>query len=383
MSIHHFHRGEFMDIDAAVQTVETALNSAIEPWPGYTPAVIPVAIFNAEKVVYFNHPSPPEKRPELFAATAMEINEVVTATIPLQFCANKKDVITFLYHEGFHVYQDKSFTFEIDEEFKFFKMLAFYPELDSMHRACCAAETDIYNSSMDSKKKAQYIATLALKRREIFNHKGVLTLEKIVERKEGTAFYVENKIKKQFFKIDTPLKVLYGYFRHYTFGAAACQLLDNLIQGWHTRVEQKDSPTDILIEMHQNKTPDITFLDIPGKIKKEHKEREKIRSCIAKMIEKGVIHIQLQEVKFRGFNPRKIVSLGDGRLLHTDFVILHTPAGNIELHGNVIEDYTTNEVIFPEIPLTITGKTLEVNTERANISLHGIYCIEKNMYKVG
>ncbi|MGD2248607.1 MAG: hypothetical protein PVF58_09385 [Candidatus Methanofastidiosia archaeon] len=373
-----------MDIDTAVHTIKTALASAIETWPGYTPKSIPMAVFDTKKVVYINHPSPPEKRPELFAATAMKINGVVTATIPLQFCEDEKDIITFMYHEGFHVYQDKNFTFEIDEDFNFFEMLAFYPELDSLHRACCAAEADIYNSSMDSKDKAMYMATLALKRRETYSRQGVLIAERNAERKEGTAYYVENIVRNQIFqKGNSPLNVLYGYFKHYTYGAAACQLLDDLIQGWHTRVAQKDSPTDILIELYQDKNPDLKFLDMPGKIQKEQKKTEKIRSCITNTIEKGVIRIQLPEVKFRGFNPRKIVSLGDGRLFHTDFVILRTSAGNIELHGNIIEDYTTKEVIFPEISVTITGETLEVNTKRAHISLHGVQCIEKNVYKVG
>ncbi len=119
-----------MNLTEAAKKIEQALTFPLETWPGYSPKSIPLAIYDAQDAIFYNHPDPPQEQPEqLAAATAVEINGVVTATIPVEMCRSETELIPLVYHECFHVYQNRG-AFQFSEQFDFFKALAFYPELN-------------------------------------------------------------------------------------------------------------------------------------------------------------------------------------------------------------------------------------------------------------
>jgi hypothetical protein len=381
-----------MNLAEAAKKIEPALTSPVETWPGYSPKSLPLAIYDARDVIFYNHPDPPQERPEqLAAATAVKINGVVTATIPVEMCPSETELIPLVYHEGFHVYQDRG-AFQFSEQFNFFKALAFYPELNGTYRGLCLAEAEVINDSLlSSKEKAIYLATLAQRRHKILTEQeGLLAFEKSSERREGTASYVEQQARTQIFSMPVEaVPTQYGWSRQYTIGAGTCYLLDELVKGWPARVEAGESPTGVLIRGFGQEKADLTRLKLAEKIAQENEATAQIRANLQAKIDRleaeGAIRLRLPtRVSIRrSFNPQAIVSLGDGRLLHSDYLLLQLPNGKISLRGDgIVEDYSHNEVIFPPVPLQIVNDRLAVDTQAVQIFLTGVQRVGENMFKL-
>jgi hypothetical protein len=74
-----------------------------------------------------------------------------------------------------------------------------------------------------------------------------------------------------------------------------------------------------------------------------------LRDELAELLHRGTIRVQLPAhvSVYRSFNPMKIVSLGDGRLLHTGYLVVQLPHGQITIRGQVaLEDYNRGELLF-------------------------------------
>lgn len=127
----------------AVHLAEQAIRSPVETWPGYSPANVPVCIYDPEEHYFLNHPRPPSRRPqELTAFTACDIGGLPTATIPAEMCSDETTLIPLIYHECFHGYQDSG-GFRFEDQFDFFNCVAYYPEFNVPHRALCVAEAEV------------------------------------------------------------------------------------------------------------------------------------------------------------------------------------------------------------------------------------------------
>jgi hypothetical protein len=379
-----------MNVGEASVQVEKALASPLVTWPGYIPAAIPVLIFDTSDFMFFNHPDSLQERPaHLVAATAIELNGVLTATIPVEQCQDGTDLIPILYHECFHVYQIGS-AFRLDEQFDFFRALAFYPELDATYRALCLAEIEVIDSaSFSSREKAAYLARLAEKRHRILAvHDGLLAFVHHLERLEGTAYYVEQRAREAIFGIPAemfsshyggvvPSKV--GWTRHHAVGAAICRLLDEVSKGWQAQVAAGASLSTFLIQEFGQEEADLANLALPDRIAQEQDAAARVRAGfeadIAQLVQEGSISIRWPPhvPVMRSLRPAETVSLGDGRLIHAGFYVLQLPNGTIHLRsGPIVEDYRRCEVRFPAVPLRRTGDRLEADTEKAQISLTGV-----------
>ena len=384
-----------MNLAEAVELVKQALVAPVSVWPRFSPKKVPLVLYDEQAFTFLNHPAPPQERPsQLTAATAVEIEGVLTATIPIRLSEDRtaKNLIPLVYHEAFHVYQGEG-VFRFVEQFHFFEVLAYYPELDGTYRALCRVEADVLNRpNLSAEEKAVYLATLAEQRYAIRSRReGLLPFEKTAERKEGTASYVEQRMRTCAFTIPPdPVVCDYGWSRQYDAGAAVCQLLDELaLEGWPARVEVGESLFDILIQEFGLEGVDLACFDLPEKIRCEGETANQIRSDrqtrIDRLVEAGVIRLRLPTGVMinRSFNPARLLSLGDGRLVHNDFLLVQLPSGTISLrNGDIVEDYNRNELIFREIPMQQTGDRLEATTTTVQISLTGVKQVGRNVFTI-
>ena len=115
-----------MKIVHALELVQKALTNPVSTWQEFTPQNTPLVIFDDTEFAFVNHPHPPSQRPSnLMAATAVEIEGVLTATIPLTMCEDEQSLVSLVYHECFHVYQGKKFQFTA--EYNFLEFWLFIP----------------------------------------------------------------------------------------------------------------------------------------------------------------------------------------------------------------------------------------------------------------
>lgn len=369
-----------MKICEAVELVGKELQKPVGTWLEYSPAKIPIILFNPTDFEFINHPAPTSVRPDnLAAATSQTINDVETATIPIDLFETAEKLLPIVYHECFHVFQKTNFVFA--EQFDFFKALAFYPEFDATYRALCAAETQVFNDHKFSlQRKVDLLTALAQRRFDLLSRTDdLLAFQKMGERNEGTASYVERKASAALFGQLPGLVVCqYGWSRQYTLGAAVCELLDKLgVTGWHKQVQAGISPTEILMGCaHEEAILDELHLE-----EKEAQEKiiaeemaYQIHNQLDEFMQAGVIRVYLPSTKeqtYRSFSPINIVSLGDGSLLHKQFLEIYLPNGKLVVHEFAVEDYVRGEVTFRAVPLSQSGGKVQAKTETIEIDLSG------------
>lgn len=389
-----------MNVAEASKKVEQALASPVETWPGYSPKCIPLVIYDPSDFVFYNHPAPSQERPkQLTAASFSEINGVMAAIIPVEQCENDADLISLIYHECFHVYQNSG-AFQFNEHFDFFRSLAFYPELNGTYRALCLAEVEVFDRpTFSTQAKGAYLAALAQRRQRILaKREGLPAFVQHLERLEGPSVYVEQKARTQLFNTTIELlprhygvtPSMYGWSRHHAIGAATCRLLDELTGGWQAQVAYGASLTGVLVQTFGQEEIDLTDLSLSEKTAQEQEAATQIRTdlqaSVDRMMQAGAIRIQWPDgVRVtRALNPTQTTSLGDGRLIHSDFLILHLPNGTISLHGgDIVEDYDRLEVMFPGVPLQMVGDQLNAGTRTAQMSLTGVESVGGNVFRLG
>ncbi|MBN2149651.1 MAG: hypothetical protein JW726_19845 [Anaerolineales bacterium] len=378
-----------MNVQQAIEIAAQAIEREIPTWPGYSPRGIPLAIFDAEQVAYLNHPNPPTERPQqLLAATAVEINNHLTATIPLWVCSEPESVGPLVYHECFHVYQDQGGfqPIPIEEGFNFYRVLADYPELDPLYRALCRAEAEVHNNErLSAEQKATHLAALASRRYAILeNLPGAMTLEQSSERREASAFFIQQAVAHALHDIPLPaVPFAAGYSRQYATGAAVCRLLSQSGGDWHAAIEAGQAPTQALISRFMGK-PDLDDLQLSKKVNEEHAAITAILDTIESEFSQDVMRIQIpEEVDFRGFNPMTILSVGNGRLLHRDVYFLQLPNGRLDLKsGKVLEDYRTNEILLQHPGLEFSAGMLAAHTETIECELNYVEQVATDTYRI-
>jgi len=382
-----------MKTNTAFDIIQRTLENPVSTWLDYTPQNTPIVIYDDDEFIFVNHPNPSSERPsQLTAATAIEINGILTATIPLSICNDEQSLVPLVYHECFHVYQGKKFQF--GGEYNFFEILAFYPELNPEYRAVCSAETNILNNnSFSLLEKAKLLSGSIRKRHKILSqYQGLLDFEKNLERNEGTASFVEQKARAKLFSIPPDNSVChYGYSRQYFIGAAICWLFEQIYSAgeWQNFVEKGKSLSELLLQVSPQEQTDSRMLDIEDREKQEQGKVEQIlaeaNQKIEGLLNNGAITIKLPDKTqiFRSFSPRSIISLGDGRLIHPEFVVIQTPNGQISIQGQMtLENYKDGTVIFPATPVKIANNKLDIHTESVHVSLENVRKLPNGIIEV-
>ncbi len=381
-----------MQFDQAVKAIEKALTSSLDLWPGFDPGAIPLVVYDADRFVFINHSNPPADRPtQLTAATATVIQGILTATVPVEMFPDEASLVPAAIHECFHVYQGSG-VFEPGEGYDFFQAFAVYPELDAEFRAICRAEVEVLNQSgWPERIRGQYLAALAQRRYSILcQRKEVLPFEKSLERLEGTANYVGQRVQVERYNFQPgPLSCVYGPYHTYSTGPAVCCLLDRLVKNWQARIESGEIPSEILMNTGGTQDVDLAALRLPEKISQEEEQVNGIRreylAQLHRLEENNPIHLELSpELSIQhSFNPVRITALGDGRLIHNDFLIVQLPDGEIHLRGGgILEDTARHELIFPHTELDFANGSLAASTSTAQISLQNVVRVGENRYKV-
>jgi len=373
-----------MNTATAYEIARGALEHPISTWLDYSPKNTPLVLFDDKDFIFMNHPDPPAKRPDILndrVGTAAEINGVLTATIPAEMCGDEKTLVPLLYHECFHVYQNRRFKFE--GNYDFFEVLSFYPELDAAYRALCSAETEILSDQgLPAADKARRLSAVVKRRRQILAlHDGLLDFEDRLERLEGTASYVDQKVSLRLFgKSPDNSSCCYGFSRQYFVGADLCWLFERMFPAgeWQGKIEGGLSLSELLLEMALPEY-DVSSLGLEAKERRENQEVAEVLSGVREKIEclrkNGALTIQLPSKidVFRSFNPGAIVSFGDGRLVHLEFVTIQIPNGSISIKGGIaLEDYTNKTVTLPSTACDIKNNRLDICTENVKVSLENV-----------
>ena len=126
-------------------------------------------------------------------------------------------------------------------------------------------------------------------------------------------------------------------------GAAICWLLDNLYPdgSWQEQIEKEISLTEFLIRIVRTEEANLEFLNIPSREQQEQISIENIKADanrkIENLMQNGAIMIKYPDniQVFKSFSPRSIISLGDGRIIHQEFVEFQTPNGQIDIKGKL------------------------------------------------
>lgn len=379
-----------MNITEVVDMIREAKSQPVETWPGYDFTRIPFAVYDDNDVVYIDHPNPPEVRPQtLMAATSVSINGVDTATIPLYLCASPEAALPIVYHEGFHVFQQTAFE-KVHADM--FTAMSYYPELDAEYRALCRLETDVLRrADWPVERRLQTLAALVALRQQRFPHDSLLNYERFLERNESTASYVEQKSRQKLFNITPELQeVGHGWTRFYQVGAAVAWLLDEILPGWTSQVEQGQSISDILTDTWPDAEADLKGLDYERLVREEEaaiaQTRQELDAEIDAIQRDGPLRIRYPSSGqvFRGFHPSSMVSLGDGRILHRDHFNLVLPdRGKVALSGiPVIDHVAQRELQFASVPVTFENGTLTAHTDAVEISLSDVTLAGDGVYQL-
>jgi hypothetical protein len=382
-----------LNLEEVVQVIKAGLTNPVDTWPGYSPAGVPLVVFDDEAALYLNHPSPPvERPPELMAATAQQVGGVLTATLPLWMCQDPRSLMPLVYHECFHVYQEQGgfLRVEPDEDFSFQRALSFFPELDPLHRAFCRAECEVLNDLQRiPEEQAILLAGLSTKRFALLEDRPeALALTRQTERREGPAYYIQQQVDCLLNGSPIPKQeVQFGYSRQYHVGAAICRLLSQLVEDWCQSIEAGLSPSEVLVKKFGGNSTRLTDLDLDQKTRQETFNVRSILAEVQASLPEPAVRLRVSSrgeaarVWMRGFNPMTVRSLGDGRLFHSGIYILQGPAGILKLKsGTLLENFTTDEIIFVAKSLELNGHRLDLETEEIAIHLEGVVEIDKGMF---
>jgi len=349
-------------------------------WNSYDMSQIPFAVYDDDDVTYLNHPNPPQDRPQnLVAATSANINGTQTATMPVKIVG--KDAESFVpiaYHEGFHVYQHHHFKPIVAD---FFMAMSHYPDLDPEYRTLCQLEADVLGKNWSTDKKLSFMATLAqMRRQRLSHHDSLLNYERLMERNEGTASYIEQKVRQLLYGIVPELgEVGHGWSRFYQIGAGLCWLFDETIPNWMARAEAGESLSDILLGMPYAPA-DLSEIGYEQVLQAQTEVcatlQNEVNGHIDFLQANGTLRIGYGGVGqvYRAFTPITMVSLGDGRVLHRSMFQLIMPKyGKISCEDMVvIDNVAQQEIIISNLPVTYSDGVLQINTPHIQVRLSDV-----------
>jgi len=169
----------------------------------------------------------------------------------------------------------------------------------------------------------------------------------------------------------------YGWSRQYAYGAAVCHLLEaTLDANWQGQVEQGAAPTQVLCDAFEDEEADLCQLNLEGKLTTEKRRVEELRAQVMTQLNDlqtaGITRIQLPKATTirRSFNPTRVTSLGDGRLVYQGFLILQLPSGTISVRDDLaVEDYESGFLMLRRFPVRVSDGRLSYQSATLSVSL--------------
>ena len=340
-----------------------------EPWPGFDPLDVPLAVWDGERTWLFRHPSPPHgfepagdqpgagwvrdgRHPVVTANTNIELEGVGTATLVLESVADERplrDVAAVAVHEAFHVYQRRHHATWTANEADLFRYPSTDVELLTLRRLETYALARALEAEQGTDATAWALRAVDL-RTERFAAMAdeFRAYERGNELNEGLANYVE-LVSAGHVRPDLPA----GGFgpdrvrqRGYESGSAFALLLDRLSPDWKAALVSDQAATlDGLLGQalgglaprpRPAEVPVETRSTIAAQARADVEvliaERRELREGFERRTGPRLIVIASDAAPLwpGGFDPLNVRPL-DGALLHTRFLRLENEHGHVEL----------------------------------------------------
>lgn len=339
-----------------------------DPWPGFDPRSVPVAVYDGERTWLLQHRGPVRgfpahpsgllvmegRHPQLVANTAIEIDGVPAAGVVLEAPGWRDDLDAtagLVAHEAFHVFQRRHPDWSANEA-----ELFTYPVADAPLLVLRRLESEAWRRSLEAlvagdASPAGWAATaLDLRDRRFADlGEGAREYERHLELFEGLASYVGSRVSRR----PAAHVVPEGGFepsgvraRAYATGEAMARLLDHLDPGWAARLER--GPTRALDVVLREALPEGTVpAPLPDAVREALSERARqdaeavrdarLRARAAFLLREGwrleITAPAEQPLWPQGFDPLNLDVVTDGEVLHRRLLKLGSDAGSLELLG--------------------------------------------------
>ena len=371
------------DVMGALREAMTRLRSAgTEPWPGYDPGTVPVAIHDGTATFLFGHPAPPAEfqpgapgtpatsqpglppvctfaglHPAVRANSVALVGDQLTATVMLtpEF-TSVAATAAIVAHEAFHVYQYQHHPgWGADES-----QALTYPVTSAPLHHLLLMEMEALEQALSAggaPDRGALWVRLALDlrhRRHALLPPGATVFEQSIERLEGLAHYVEmHFVAASADGAPSHRTLRFGpddvRRRSYAVGQALALLLDRFDHTWKARLTQHD--TLFLDDMLDQALPlhlqPATIAEAAvaalqaraeGEVEEVARKREALRASV---VTRGgwrleVIAAPADPLRPKGFDPMNLHPLGPAEVLHTRWLRLGNDANTIEVFGEVV-----------------------------------------------
>jgi hypothetical protein len=337
-------------------------------WPGFTPASVPMALFDGENTVLRGHPSPPPefspvrghaglfiargRHPAVTANSTREIGGVRTATIIPAAGESFDRSMLAVVEEVFHVFWlERHPAFRPDEMARYA-----YPLGDIANLSALLAEDEALARALDATEAsgaARWAAAALAQRRSRVRaiDDDVRAYESALEMMEGTANYVSRVAvgeppARTAERLRRARPVDGIRWRFYDSGASLCFVLDRLAPGWQARSErERDLTTVALLEeaLRARKAEPARFDDAESSafqskaaaaIADFDVRRAQLRASVLERPGARLI-ISLapgvEPFRIRRFDPVNLLVLRDGEVAHPNYLTLESASGSVEL----------------------------------------------------
>jgi hypothetical protein len=380
-------------------------------WPGFDPRLVPMAIYDGERTLFFRPPDPPAesrpvpghlevwaldgRHPAVTANSSAAIGGVESATMMLGSSAmSLREAAALLIHEAYHVHQREYHPAWSANEADLFT----YPLDDLEGLVLRRLESEALRRALKEKEGAvsQCWAWTALDlRRQRF---AALSPESVAyerqsELNEGLATWIEyrvlarpvaNLLPERGFKPERVRE------RSYATGAALATLLDRFSSGWRADLVRND-------RLHLDEMLDRRLPGSPAACSFSREERRAIELAAATDVERLIENRQRQKDEFlarpgwrlvvtaesmplfpQRFDPLNVQVLGEGAVLHGRFLQLGNAYGTVEvLARESLTEPAGRHPLFEGVrTLTITGleepSVLRQNGTGISLSIQGI-----------
>lgn len=380
------------DVMAALRDATDRLRAAgRDPWPGYDPGVVPVAIYDGTDTLLFGHPAPPPEfrpgaahqpgaahpagvahppvtthppvatHPGLHAAVRANsvalIGDVLTATVMLPSLDMPVAAIAAVVaHEAFHVYQyQRHPDWGADES-----QSLTYPVTSASLHQLLLLEMEALDQALKADDAAPWARLALTIRRERYAllSSGAAAYERSVERLEGLAHYVEMQFAASGHR---PLR--FGpedvRRRSYAVGLALATLLDCFAPGWKERLTQNDTlyldelldqalPADVPAAAIAAETAAALQARAESEVGEVAAKRKALREAFAA---RGGCRLEVvasagDPLRPRGFDPMNLQVLTPSEVLHTRWLRLGSNAGSIEVFGQTLTEAAGDHPLF-------------------------------------
>jgi hypothetical protein len=354
------------DVFAFVRALDEAAARGV--WPGFSPAGIPVALYDGEHTILLRHPSPPPEfsptpgRPGVLAVTGRhpgvtgnstrEIGGVRTATVIATPAQTVDRTMLAVVEEVFHVFWlARHPSFRPNELARYV-----YPLDDANNLRALLAEDEALARALEAQRiddAAGWAAAALRIRRErvMWLAEDVRAYETSLEMMEGTANYVARVAvgepsSRTVERLRSPRPAEDVRWRFYDTGAALCLLLDRLSAGWQERSDHQPALTvvelmDEALRGRHAAAAAFSSADTAGfqaraaagiadlgvrrqRLLVELRERQGGRVVIEVM--PGAEPFRVQR-----FDPINLMVLDAGAIAYANYLSLSVPQGSIEL----------------------------------------------------